>query len=331
MLLRRKQNPTEDVPLIPHGRIWQSTEREAGDRSNNGTARDAKFSRLSAQMVELSLQEAQRQRTLGSAVPNKVSSGSSPLPWPSDVQRIAQPPTESIARPGMAAPKVALAAVTSLNPPHTRGTPRESRIPNFAVLYSRAAVILRETTNHWNAVSRILRDWLAKLRVSGSAALVNLRGYWKSVLQDHRVATFRARILSWLNIAAERSELIRQRTAFLIGRWSRSTASTTQFLAQRISAKLRRRLGQACRSNFRALTARAPSVWAVMKKKFAIWNVRLESMKPDSRLRVISSVRRYGPTPDTEKHNDRQLPSTVSPNIPARQGSSRRESEAKQG
>ncbi len=176
-------------------------------------------------------------------------------------------------RPGTAARKAAVAAATPMNPPQTHGTPRESRIPNFAVLYSRATVILREMTNYWNAVPR---SWLARLRVTGSAAVGNLRGCWKSVQKDHRLATFRARILGRLTIAAQRTEFIRQRTALLIGRWSRWTAATAQFLAERISAKLRilthsqplRRLRHACRNNFRVLMARATAVYAVMEKKF---------------------------------------------------------------
>jgi hypothetical protein len=54
MLLRRKQTPNDEEQLIPHAWSWQATEREEGGRSNNRTPRVAKFSRLSAQMVELS-------------------------------------------------------------------------------------------------------------------------------------------------------------------------------------------------------------------------------------------------------------------------------------
>ena len=186
MFLRRKQKPDEDEQLIPHAWTWQTTEREAGGRSKSGTARFAEFSRLSAKMVELSLQEAQRDLTLRGPVPNKLSAVSSPLLWPSnDVQRIAQQPAESVGRPKTVAPKATVAAATPLNPPQTHGTPSELRIPNFAVLYSRATVIFRELTNYWNEVPRTLGSWLARLQVTGSAAVVNLCGYWKSVQKDH--------------------------------------------------------------------------------------------------------------------------------------------------
>ena len=277
MLMRRKQ-PNDDEQLIPHVWTWQATKREEIGRSKSGTARFAEFSKLSAKMVELSLQEAQRDRTLRGTVPNKLSAVSSPLLWPStDVQRIAPPPAENAGRPGTTARKAAVAAATPLNPQQAHRTPRELRIPNFAVLYSRATVILREMPNYWNEVPRTLGSRLARLRVSDSAAVRNLCGYWKSVQKDHQLATFRARILGRLTIAVLRSELIRQRAAGSIGRWSRWAARTAQFLAGRISAKLRilthsqplRRLRQACRNNFRVLTARAPAVCAVMEKKFA--------------------------------------------------------------
>jgi hypothetical protein len=116
-----------------------------------------------------------------------------------------------------------------------------------------------------------------RLRVTGSDAVGNLRGCWNSVQKDHRLATFRARILGRLTIAAQRSEHIRQRTALLIGRWSRWAATTAQFLAAQISAELSglkhsqrpQGLRQTFRNHFRVLTARAPAVCAVMKKKLA--------------------------------------------------------------
>src|SRR5579864_148385 len=236
----------------------------------------AEFSKLSAQLVELSLQEAQRDPTLRGAVPNKLSEVSSPLLWPSpDVQRIAQPPTENTGGPGTAARKAAVAATTPLSPPQAHGTPRELRLPHFAVLYSRATVNLRGMTSYSNEVPRILGSWLAGLRVSGSVAVGNLRLYWKSVQKDHRLATLRARVLGRLTIEAQRTELILQRTAILIGRWSRWTATTAQFLAERISAKLGtlrhsplQRLRLAWGKNLRVLTARALVVRAVIEKKF---------------------------------------------------------------
>ena len=115
------------------------------------------------------------------------------------------------------------------------------------------------------------------MRVTGSDAVENLRSCWNSVQKDHRLATFRARILGYLTIAVQRTEVIPQRTALLIGRWSTWTATTAQFLATQISAGLRglkhsqrwQGLRQTFRNNFRVLTARAPAVREVMKKNLA--------------------------------------------------------------
>ena len=275
MSLWRKQNRNDDAQPIPHAWNWQATERDEVGRSRSGTARYAAFSRLSAQMVELSLQESQRGRALRGSSPNNPSTLSTPLLWPAGLPRITEPRGESAERPHTTAPKATNGAPTPLNPPQAHRTPRGVRLPNFPVLYSRATVMLRGMTKYWNEVPRTLVSWLGKLRVTGSAAFGNLRGCWNSVHNDQRLATFRARIVGRFTIAAQRTELILQRTEVLIGRWTRRTASTVQFLAERISAKLRvlrhsqawRRLTDAFGKILRVLTARASAVCAVMKKK----------------------------------------------------------------
>jgi hypothetical protein len=274
MLLRRRQKPDEYEQLIPHAWSWQTTEREAGGRSKN---RKTEFSKLSAQMVELSLQEAQRERTLRSASPKNPSTVSSPLLWPTDVQRITESPAESAGGPNTVAPEATIAAPAPLNLPQGRGTYPGLRLPKFAVLYLRVTVILREITAYRNVVPRTLGPWLARMRVTGSDAVGNLRGRWNSVQKDHRLATFRARILGRFTIAAQRTEFILQRTAILIGRCSRWAATTAQFLVAQISAELSglkhsqrlQGLRQTFRNKFRVLTERAPAVREVMKKKLA--------------------------------------------------------------
>jgi hypothetical protein len=232
MLLHRKQKPNDDNQPVPHVRSRQDIERQQVGRSKAGTTAFAEFSKLTARMVELSLQEAQRERTLSGPVPDKLSAVPSPLLWPSiDVQRTLEGPAESAGRPGTGA------ATTSLTRPQAHGTPGGLRIANFAVLHSRATILLREMTKYWNEVPRILGSGLARLRLTGSAVVGNLRHCWKSVPKDHRFATFRARIRP-LAIAVQRSELIQQRTELLIGSWSR-WARTAQFLAKRLSARLR--------------------------------------------------------------------------------------------
>jgi len=106
MSLTRKQNRDEDERRVPHVPTWQSVECEKVGLRNSETAKVAKFSRLSAQMVELSLQQAQRDPTLHDTLPAKLNAVSSPLPWPST----------------LAAP---------LHPPQPQGTSRESKIPNY--------------------------------------------------------------------------------------------------------------------------------------------------------------------------------------------------------
>ena len=250
MFLRRKQKRNDDEQPLPPVWSWQATEREELGRSKTRTASFAEFSKLTAKMVELSLQEAQRQRR--GPVPEKLSAVPSPLFWPStDVERTPERPAESAGRSGTGA------AATPLTGPQAHGTPGGLRIANFAVLYSRATIILREMTNYWNEIPRTVGSWLARLRLTDSAVVGNLRDCWKSVQKDHRLATFRARI-GHLRIDVQRTELIRQRTALLIGSWSR-WATTAQSLAERLSARLRiltnsqalRRLGYGCWKNLR--------------------------------------------------------------------------------
>ena len=258
MMLRRKQKRDDDEQPVPSVWSWQATEREEVGRSKTGTASFAKVSKLTAKMVTLSLQAAQGQRTSRGPVPDKLSAVPSPLLWSStDVQRTPETtPAESAGRPGTGA------AATPRTRPQAHGTPGGLRIANFAVLYSRATIILREMANYWNEVPRTLGSWLARLRITGSAVVGNLRDRWKSVQKNQRLATFRVRIRH-LTIAVQRTELIRQRTALLIGSWSR-WATTAQFLAERLSARLRiltnsqplRRLRYGCRKNLRFLSAK---------------------------------------------------------------------------
>jgi hypothetical protein len=153
--------------------IERPTEREEVSRSKTGTASFAEFSKLTARMVELSLQEAQRERASRGPVPDKLSPVPSPLLWPAtDVQATPERPADSAGRPGTGP------AATPLTRP-------------------------------------------------------------------------------------QRTEVIQQRTALLIGSWSR-WATTAQFVAGRLSARLRiltnsqplRRLRYGCRKNLCFLFAK---------------------------------------------------------------------------
>src|SRR6266567_2428941 len=330
MLVQRKQKPKDDQRLVPHMLPWQVTERERRGLSNSGTEELAKFSKLSAKMVELSLQETGRNPTVRGTVPNELSAVSPPLLWPSTCVHMIAPPAESAGRAGTAAQNPAVAA-TPLNQPQPHDKPCESRGPDYL-----------------DELRRTLGYWLARARVSASAAVPNLGGYSEPTQNDHQLATFRARIVSSLAIAAQRTgelqqvlALIRKRTAPFIARWTQSVGTTAQFLAARKSAEQRllkqslQRLRYRCANNFRLLTARAPAFSAVMVKRFAEFKVSRDSFERDSRLwtfmgmaallsllavAVISSVRHYAPTHDTTKHIDQPTPSNVSSSVPATQG-----------
>jgi len=104
MSLPRKQNRDEDERRVPRMLTRQAVEYEKVGLRNSGRAKVAKFSRLSALMVELSLQQSQRDPTLHDTLAAKLNAVSSPLPTTS------------------AAP---------LHPPQPQVTPRKSKIPNY--------------------------------------------------------------------------------------------------------------------------------------------------------------------------------------------------------
>lgn len=255
MLLRRKKKPNDDEPPVPGAWSWQTTERAEVGRPKTGTAAFAEFSKPTARMVELSLQAAQRQRTFRGRVPDKLISAPSPLVWPSaDVQSTPERPAESAGSPETEA------AATPQTGPQADETSGGLRIANFAVLYSRATIIIREMTRYWNEVPRAWGSWFARLRPTGSAVVENLRACWESVQKDHRLATFRERTRHF-TIAVQRTQLTWQRTALLVGRrW----VTTAQLLAERLLTRLRiftnsqplRRLRYGCRENLRFLFAK---------------------------------------------------------------------------
>jgi hypothetical protein len=170
MSLPHKQNRDEDERQVLHVPTWQSLESKKVGLRNSGTAEAAKLSRLSAQMVELSLQQTQRDPTLPDPLPAKLkevssplrdtfpakpNAVSSPLPWPST---LAAPP----------------------QPPQPQGTSRESKIPNY-------------WPNYWKDVRCTLDNWLAGARVSSSAAVRNLYEHAKSAQKKFAVSNLKSR------------------------------------------------------------------------------------------------------------------------------------------
>ncbi len=174
MSLPRKQNRDENEQRVLHVPTPQSVENKKVSLGISRTAEAPKFSRLSAQMVDLSLQQAQREPTFHDTLPAKVNAVSpplrdtlpakpkavsSPLPWPSPVS--APPP-----------------------PQQPQGTPRQSTIPNY-------------WHNNWPNFRKEVRcnldHWLAGARVSGAAAVRNLHEHAKSAQKKFAVSNFRAK------------------------------------------------------------------------------------------------------------------------------------------
>ena len=259
MLLRPTQKSQDEGRLTPRAWSWLGTQPKEVPRSKSGTGQSAELSRLSAKLVELSLQQSERDLTLRGPAPNNVTPGSWPFLGTSfDSQRPAQTLLEYAETSAKVAGKVAVNGTARLSPQPASGTLREWRSAKFAGLYSRMTAMMRGMTSYW----------------TGSAAVGNLRRYWQSLQKDQRFAIFRARILSRLTLAAKHTDHARQRAALLIGHLSRRSARTFQFLTDRISARVKilphskpaQRLRNA-RLKLRMLMARLPGVCAVIKGK----------------------------------------------------------------
>ena len=216
MLLRRRHKPHDDQWLPSHLWPWQGTQPEGVRQSNNATGQFVDVSRISAKMVELSLQQGQRDVTLRGEVPNKLAPVTWPFLWTSaDIQRITQPPVENAGRVQTVGKKAAVHAAANLNPQRAQVTPPES-----APAHLRARGTPGWTARCWNRL----------------AALRSLRGYWNSVEKDQKFATYRERILGRLRLAAQYIEAIRQRIAPLIAQWNRRRVKTFQFITAQNSA-----------------------------------------------------------------------------------------------
>lgn len=136
MSLPHKQNRSkDDRPVVP--------------------TETAKFSRLSAKMVELSLQRRQSDPILHSTLPGKLPVSSPlPLPWPS---------TSTV--------------VTPLRPPQLQETPRESRISRC-----------------WKEVCCSLDYWLTRARVSASGAVRGVHEHTKSAQKTFSAWNLKSRV-----------------------------------------------------------------------------------------------------------------------------------------
>lgn len=142
MSLPHKQNRSEDDrPVVP--------------------TETAKFSRLSAKMVELSLQRRQSDPILHSTLPGKLPV-SSPLPLPLPLP-LPWPSTSTVATP--------------LRPPQLQETPRESRISRC-----------------WKEVCSSFDYWLTRARVSASSAVREFHEHTKSAKKTFSAWNLKSRV-----------------------------------------------------------------------------------------------------------------------------------------
>jgi hypothetical protein len=151
------------------------------------------ISRLSAKMVELSLQDAQRDAHSRASVEGKPSPISSPSSSQlTDVAGRLEPPVERAAGPGMASAEMAVAPGTHLTPQVERSARQEFKIKSFPVLYSQAKVIVGEIRSRCGGFATgrkrmvgltfaahraalLVRHWSRKLRARAPAVRVILR------------------------------------------------------------------------------------------------------------------------------------------------------------
>ena len=247
-------------------RMWsgQGSRHKSGGRSENEAERFAEFSRLSAKIVELSLQQAHHDQTLRDKLANNVAPGSWPFLGTSiDSLSPARPSIKNAGTAGAMAGKTAANGTAHLIPQSARGRSHGWRSPNLAALRSRTMVMIREMTQY----------------LSGSTAIGNLRRCWKSVQKDHWFSISRTCILDRLRLAVRQINYVRERTAFWIEHGSRRSARTFQFLTDRVPAGVQiltqlepwLRLKHA-RLKIWMLTVRMSARCAAIKDKFAAAN-----------------------------------------------------------
>ena len=219
MLLRPTQKSHNEGWLTPRVRGWRGSQPKDVARSKTGTGQSGELSRLSAKLVELSLQRSERDLASRGPAPNNVTPGSWPFLGTSfDAQKPTRIPLENAETSAPVTGKVAVNGAAHLNPQTARGTPRAWGSANFAVLCSRMTAGIRGVTSYW----------------AGSVVIGNLRRCWQLVQKDQQFAAFQAHILNRLTIAVQHTDHMRQRAMLLIGLHGRRSARTFQLLINRI-------------------------------------------------------------------------------------------------
>jgi hypothetical protein len=171
--LPRKQNRDESEQRVLHVPTPPSVENKKVSLRISPTEA-AKFSRLSAQMVELSLQQAQREPTLRDIFPAKVNAVSPPLPdtVPAQPKAVSSPlpwPSTVAAAPHL---------------PQPQETQPESKIRNY-------------WPNFRREVRCNLDRWFAGARVSGSAAVQHLLEHAKSAQKKLALSNLLSNLKRW--------------------------------------------------------------------------------------------------------------------------------------
>jgi hypothetical protein len=286
MLLRRNQKPPDESGIS--SLAWSSNSPQGKDlgRSKTGTGRFPDCSRLSTRMVELSLEQAQRDLTLHDVVANNATPASLPfLGTSTDETKPAGPHVISAAMAGTIGGREAVNGTAHLNPQAAQGTPREWKNPYFAVPHSWATVAMRRIADYW----------------SRSPVIGILRRGWVSVQKDHRFSIFRTATLSRVRLAAQYTDHLRDRTRIFVGQWSRRSAQAFQFLRVPEGVKtvtqleLLRHLKQSP-SKLRMLTARLRAASSVIRREFGSvkpYRCRDCGGKVGFRSRPHSSIERY--------------------------------------
>lgn len=174
------KNPHHDEQLASLGWSSKGTEGEDVGQYKSG-ARLAEFSKLSAKMVDLSVQEAQRDLTPRTGVKDKLPPPSSPLPGLlTDAASVVQQPVAEAGKRRTGVPETAVTPATFLNVQQPHRRPQALRIPNFAIRYSQAKNILRELTNCWSGPPAS-RKHIGQLMLGAQRTAV-LIGRWSGML-----------------------------------------------------------------------------------------------------------------------------------------------------
>jgi hypothetical protein len=119
------------------------------------------LSKVSARMVELSLQQTQREETLPRTVSDNPGSVSSPLPWTRTDIRTAQSSAQGDEEPRTGTRNAVVPAAAPRHPHLSHFAPSESRIPIFRVLYSWAGGALEEWSRRTAGMAQLLAPRLS--------------------------------------------------------------------------------------------------------------------------------------------------------------------------